>query len=117
MKTESIGELLPVYPEGIPDELKARPQWVAWKGKPKENGKLDKLPYDPCTDRLASTTDLLTWAAFAEALAAYEASGYDGVGFVFCSGDPFCGFDFDDCLDPETGEIEVCVRETIEELG
>src|SRR5947209_8338125 len=106
MKTESISGVLPVHPEGIPDELKARPQWVVWKGKPKENGKLDKLPYNPCTDRLASTTDLLTWAIFTEAMAAYKAGGYDGVGFVLCSADPFCGFDFDGCLDPKTGKID-----------
>ncbi len=50
----------------------------------------------------------MTWGTFGESLAAYEAGepvAYDGLGFVFCSGDPFVGIDLDGCRDPETGEV------------
>jgi putative DNA primase/helicase len=95
--------ILPVKTENIPEELKVRPQWVNWKyawdGK-----KWTKHPYSPRTGRKASSTDLLTWSTFEEGVEAYEHSQYAGLGFVFCSGDPYTGLDLDDCVD-ENGEI------------
>jgi putative DNA primase/helicase len=106
---------LPVEPDGIPEKLKRRPQWLNWKyawdGK-----KWTKHPYNPRTGRKASSTDLLTWSTFEEVLEAYEAGKYDGIGFVFCSGDPYAGVDLDGCRDPETGEIERWAAEIIEGL-
>ena len=106
-------ELLPVRPEGIPEELKARPQWVDWKLEERDGG-VTKVPYTPCTGCKASTTDLMTWRTFEEALAGLEQ--YDGVGFVFCSGDPSVGIDLDDCVDPETGQIELWALQILEGL-
>jgi putative DNA primase/helicase len=95
---------LRVLPDGIPPELKERPQWVNWKyawdGK-----KWTKHPYNPRSGRKASSTDMMTWSPFEDVLAAYETSRYDGIGFVFCSAAPFVGIDLDGCRDPETGEI------------
>jgi putative DNA primase/helicase len=95
--------ILPVKTENIPEELKVRPQWVNWKyawdGK-----KWTKHPYSPRTGRKASSTDLLTWSTFEEAVEAYEHGRFAGLGFVFCSGDPYTGVDLDDCVD-ENGEI------------
>ncbi len=99
-------EALEVMPEGIPGETKVRPQWVPWLYAPGGRGKWTKHPYNPRTGRKASSTDLLTWSGFDEAFEAYEAGSYDGVGFVFCSGDPYCGVDLDGCRDPVTGEVE-----------
>jgi putative DNA primase/helicase len=93
--------LLLVKVEGIPEELRARPQWVVWKAV---GDKPDKVPYSARTGRRASSTDLLTWSTFQEALEAYENGGYDGVGFVFSSADPYTGIDLDDCVDGD-GEI------------
>jgi primase-polymerase (primpol)-like protein len=88
--------------ENIPERLTERPQWVCWRLE--ERG---KVPYTPATLRRASSTDLMTWRTFSEALAAYEAGepSYDGIGFVFCSADPFAGIDLDKCRHPESGEI------------
>ena len=60
--------LLDVRPENIPEELKCRPQWVNWRAMKKPDGRLDKVPYTPGTSRKASTTDLMTWGTFEQAL-------------------------------------------------
>jgi primase-polymerase (primpol)-like protein len=93
--------------ENIPKELTERPQWVCWRYEAR-GGKKSKVPYTPGTLRRASSTDLMTWRTFSEALAAYERAEppYDGVGFVFSSADPFAGIDLDGCRDPESGVIE-----------
>jgi putative DNA primase/helicase len=93
--------LLPVKAESIPEELRVRPQWVVWKAV---GDKPEKVPYSARTGRRASSTDLLTWATFQEALEAYENSDYAGLGFVFSSADPYTGIDLDDCVDAD-GEI------------
>jgi putative DNA primase/helicase len=93
--------ILRVRAENIPEELKTRPQWVPWKAV---GEKPDKVPYSVRTGRRASSTDLLTWATFQEALEAYENGEYAGLGFVFSSADPYTGVDLDNCVD-ENGEI------------
>ena len=104
-------------PENIPRELKGYAHWVVWKAV-RRGDKIDKHPYDPKrADKRASTTDSRTWATFPEALEALETGCYSGVGFVFSSGDPYCGFDFDDCGELETGMIDGDAREMIGQLG
>ena len=95
-------KILPVLVENIPEELKARPQWVVWKAV---GEKPDKVPYSAKTGCKASSTDLMTWSTFEEALEAYEKDHYAGVGFVFCSADPYAGIDLDGCVD-EGGQID-----------
>jgi putative DNA primase/helicase len=91
---------LSVKTESIPEELRVRPQWVVWKAV---GDKPDKVPYSPRTGRRASSTDLLTWGTFEEALQAYENGEYAGVGFVFSTADPYTGIDLDDCVDEDGG--------------
>ena len=93
--------ILPVRTETIPGELKARPQWVVWRTV---GDKPDKVPYSVRSSRRASSTDLLTWSTFQDALKAYENGDYAGLGFVFSSADPYTGIDLDNCVD-ENGEI------------
>jgi putative DNA primase/helicase len=92
--------------ENIPGQLTERPQWVCWRLETRD-GKPTKVPYTPGTERRASSTDLMTWSTFDQALAAYKAGEppYDGIGFVFCNADPFVGVDLDDCFDTESGEV------------
>ena len=100
---------LPLRTETIPKELKARPQWVVWKAV---GDKPDKVPYSARTGRRASSTDLLTWATFQEALEAYENGEYAGIGFVFSSADPYTGIDIDNCVDGD-GEIALWALEIV----
>jgi len=103
MKEQAVPNkrLLLVKVEGIPEELRVRPQWVVWKAV---GDKPDKVPYSARSGRRASSTDLLTWSTFEEALEAYENGQYAGLGFVFASADPYTGIDVDNCVD-ENGEI------------
>jgi putative DNA primase/helicase len=91
--------------ENVPAELKNRRQWVVWRYEVRD-GKKTKVPYNAHTARSASSTDLETWAYFDAALDAYNNGGWDGIGLVFSSGDPYAGIDLDDVRNPETGELE-----------
>ena len=102
-------QLLLVKVEGIPEELRVRPQWVVWKAV---GDKPDKVPYSARSGRRASSTDLLTWSTFQEALKAYESGEYAGVGFVFSSADPYTGIDLDNCVDAD-GEIALWAMEIV----
>jgi putative DNA primase/helicase len=89
----------------IPEPMKTYRHWLCWRLEERD-GKPTKIPYDPLTGRHASSTDSRTWRSFEEALAAMEVGAYDGLGFVFSSGDPYTGIDLDGCRDPETSELE-----------
>jgi putative DNA primase/helicase len=102
-------KMLLVKPENIPGELKARPQWLVWKAV---GEKPDKVPYSARTGCRASSTDLMSWSTFEEALEAYEDGGYAGLGFVFSSADPYTGIDLDNCVD-ESGEIALWALEIV----
>jgi len=101
---EGITELL----ENIPEELRQRPQWVVHK---------EKVPYIAGGVGRASSTDSLTWRTFEEAVQALRTGRYDGIGFVFSSGDPFAGVDLDKCRDPETGELEEWAEKIVVAFG
>jgi putative DNA primase/helicase len=119
----------------IPAELKACPQWVLWRGADRidtttgEVTGLNKTPIDPQTLRHASTTDQQTWGTFAQCVAALPVALEEwehanpgayrggGLGFVFTSGDPYCGVDLDHCRDPDTGEIAAWAQRIIETLA
>ena len=90
----------------IPTELKALNQWVAWR-REQRGGRSTKVPINPITGALASTTDPATWGAYGQAVLAaeLETAGACGIGFVFTDSDPYCGADIDKCRDPDTGAI------------
>ncbi len=102
-------EKLIVMPQWIPQELKARCQWVCWRWTWKaEKSKWDKPPLNARTGRHASSTDRSTWSSFDLAYAAYldPANDYSGIGYVFSGDDDdVIGVDLDHCRDPKTGEI------------
>jgi hypothetical protein len=107
--------VLSVRPEGIPNEIKTYRAWVLWK-RARVGDKWTKHPYDVHTRHKASSTDSRTWGSFEEVLKSYETGGYDGIGFVFSTGDPYCGVDLDGAVDPETGEVAVWAQQIIEGL-
>jgi putative DNA primase/helicase len=111
--TETTGVVAP-NTENVPEQLTERPQWVCWRLETR-GGERTKVPYTPGTERRASSTDLMTWRTFEEALEAYERSEppYDGIGYVFCGADQFVGIDLDKCRDPESGEVAPWAQDII----
>lgn len=98
----------------IPDELKARNQWVCWLLKKTEqlNGKVPKKPFTkipicPLTGTNASTTEPTTWTDFGTACTFYQDfvddGGIHGLGFILR--DDLIGVDLDGCRDAQSGEI------------
>lgn len=94
--------------EGLPAELKAAPQWVAWQRTPpkKSGGKLGKVPINPHTGRRASTTNSSTWGSYEQAVTRARYDGLAGVGFVFAADGDLVGVDLDGCRDPATGQLD-----------
>jgi primase-polymerase (primpol)-like protein len=95
-----------VQPENMPAALKERHQWVNWKYELTQDGKWTKVPYIAGTTYRASSTNPQTWRTFDEAIDAYRADGFDGIGFVFSADDDYAGVDLDDCIDPQTGQLK-----------
>lgn len=93
--------------DNIPQPLIDRPQWVVWRY---ERG--TKVPYNARTGHEAKSNDPATWAPYPAALAAFQAGGYAGIGYVFSADDPFTGIDLDDCLDGDqlAGWAETILR-------
>jgi putative DNA primase/helicase len=101
--------------ENIPEELRRRPQWLVWKLEERDS-KPTKIPYIAGGVGKASSTDSETWRSFDEAVVALKTGRYDGIGFVFSTGDPYAGIDLDDCRNPETGELEEWAAKTVQDL-
>jgi putative DNA primase/helicase len=105
VRSETKPQAIPVIPEGIPQALRERPQWVAWRYE-RRNGKWTKVPTNTRSGVPAEIDNSETWSCF-DAVLAYHFSNRettDGIGFVLSAEDPFCGIDLDDCIDPASGK-------------
>jgi hypothetical protein len=110
-------EPLPVEPDGIPDELKALNQWVAWNyERDPDRDKWTKVPINTRTGRKAKANDPSTWGTFQEALAYYRKHRCSGIGFEFSVDDPYCGIDLDNCRDPDSGQIQPATKELLKKF-
>jgi primase-polymerase (primpol)-like protein len=82
----------------IPVDLTERPQWIVWRYTLRD-GRWTKVPYRARPPRReAKSNDPATWDTLDVAWSAYEAGGFDGVGYVFADDDPYFGTDLDNCL-------------------
>lgn len=103
-KTEDISTI-----RNFPQELRDRPQWVAWNTR--------KHPINPHTGNNASPVDLTTWGTFDQACDCAVKRRLAGVGYVFAEDDPYFGIDLDGCIDPNTGEPEEQARIIIDKFN
>jgi primase-polymerase (primpol)-like protein len=106
-RAEEKPEALPVNPDGIPDRLKEGTHHVAWRFVRKD-GKWTKRPVNPKNGRWASHSDPRTWGTYEQALTFYldRKNRADGIGYVLSEDDDLAGVDFDDAVNPDTGELE-----------
>jgi putative DNA primase/helicase len=107
--------IIPTRLSSIPDELKARKQWVNWLRVQRRDytGRLiyTKRPVSPDRDP-ASTTDPSTWSTFEAAVEAGMPIGY-----VFSPDDPYTGIDLDHARNPETGLVEAWAWDIVREMA
>lgn len=95
-----------IRPDGIPAELRNRPQWLAWSYEPGDGGKFAKVPkHATRPGRNGSSTGPSTWGTLEQAMATARRMNYTGVGFVFTADDGIVGVDIDHCRNPDTGAI------------
>jgi len=92
--------------ENLPEEMQASKRWLLWKSRPNgKNKKPRKVPYYasgvPRSGQLDGPEDTAKLATFYEALAAYEASSYAGLGIALGpeGGEYLQGIDIDDAHD------------------
>ncbi len=97
---------LPVRFDTIPDALKEVPNWLLWKYEPKadwnsiaeKGGKpWTKVPHQP-NGHKASVINPTHWSDYQDVRRAYEAGGYDGIGFVLTLEQGIVGVDMDNQL-------------------
>ena len=99
--------------QAIPADLRERRQWVCWRLETRSD-KPTKAPCQP-DGRAASSTDPSAWSRLGEVVEA--APKFAGIGFVFAPDDPYCGLDFDRCVDRQTGEVHPYAADVIQRLG
>ncbi len=116
MTTDTIAQVPDIaapLTEYIPDELRDS-NWVTW-GYDLRDGKPTKVPYQ-ITGSHAKSTDPHTWTDFNKVVEhAADSYGFRGIGRVFGENDPYCGIDFDDCMDP-AGGLKEWARPWLERL-
>ncbi|MEI8195739.1 MAG: hypothetical protein WCI73_07510, partial [Phycisphaerae bacterium] len=96
----------------IPQSLKDRPQWVAWRFEIR-NGKETKIPIDPHRGGKACSNDASTWGTFEETLQLLaQRPDLQGIGYMFSGEDGVAGVDLDDCLDTQ-GQIKPWAQELL----
>src|SRR5215218_9469067 len=105
-KNESAGY------DSVPGELRAQNQWVCWRPM-KRGDKIAKVPVDPSTGWEINHLDADNWRTFEDAVGSLSGGFADGVGLVFSEGDGLCGFDIDECRNPQEDSIQLWAWELI----
>jgi putative DNA primase/helicase len=86
-------------------DMRLRTQWICWKYEWLQE-KLRKPPYHPGTGRKVDPTKKQVFGTYKEAVRTYLTGGYAGIGYVFYPEEHFIRLDFDDCRDPQSGQID-----------
>ena len=101
----------------VPDEMKARKNWVAvktWKGAEKD--KLSKRPIDCNTGNYAESDNPETWTTFDKALEYVREHGGTTVAYALDGKDKVSCVDIDRCFD-KNGELSETAKEALKKSG
>jgi predicted P-loop ATPase len=92
-------------PDGIPEYLKQRPQWIVWGKRTRqsqnallENGKLNRIPFNPRTGKVALSDEPKSWGTYEQAIDAYQSAWYNGIGFMPAFHDGLVGIILNHCF-------------------
>ena len=100
--------------------MRERRQWVVWRLELRRDNrgveKWTKVPYAARDGRKAKSNNPSTWGTFDQAVSAYGAGNYNGIGYVFAADDPYVGVDLDKCRDAQTGVIASWAQSAITRL-
>ena len=92
--------------ENVPDEMKAKPNWVIVRTKFNEDkGRLDKFLIDIHTGKMAKSDDPTTWATFDEAREYAKHNGGVALAYALDGKDGIACIDLDDCYE-ENGDLK-----------
>ncbi len=101
----------------VPDEMKARKNWVAVKTwKSAEKDKLSKRPIDCNTGNYAESDNPETWTTFDKALEYVREHGGTTVAYALDGKDKVSCVDIDCCFD-ENGELSETAKEALKRSG
>ena len=101
----------------VPDEMKARKNWVAVKTwKSAEKDKLSKRPIDCNTGNYAESDNPETWTTFDKALEYVREHGGTTVAYALDGKDKVSCVDIDRCFD-ENGELSETAKEALKRSG
>jgi len=106
-------KMLPVIPDGIPEELRRERRWMLWNLELKA-GRWSKVPKQ-VNGWDASSTDPAKWNTFDAVNSANAQGSGDGIGFAL--GDGFTGIDLDNCRNPDTEEFAPWAQSIIDDCG
>jgi hypothetical protein len=102
----------------IPTELKQLRQWVYCKLVPKENGKINKVPYTPMTDKEAASTRKSSWGTFDMAVLSVQDDPENrAIAFILDYTYVVIDLDMDGCIDPITNKMNDLSRLIVEEAN
>lgn len=101
----------------VPDEMKARKNWVAVKTwKSAEKDKLSKRPIDCNTGNYAESDNPETWTTFDKALEYVREHGGTTIAYALDGKDKIACLDFDECYDENRLPNET-VKEALSKCG
>ncbi len=106
--------ITPAINPNLPIELTKHPYWVFWKWD-QRNGDWTKVPYDPHTGGMGSSTDPSKWASYDQAVTAMHEYKGSGVGVVMSEDTLLAGIDLDGCIDQDTGKIDPAAQAIVDE--
>lgn len=101
----------------IPQELKARRQWVCYRIEFRD-GRKTKIPYrtDKAGGGRARSNDSTTWHSFEEVVSALAKpkNRFDGIGFILSESDPYTFIDLDHVV--SGGAVEEWAQEIVDKV-
>lgn len=103
--------------ENLPFDFSRNPFWLfcVWQYKERAGSdKPAKIPFDPKTATPAKVSDINTFGTLAEAITAYNAGGYDGIGVLLTG--RLAALDVDNCID-DNGNLSALAEDVVKRIN